>query len=206
MTTAVQTTIMTGGQIVESGQVLGRAFWDDPMTMYLMPDEKRRATGLPWFMTLATRYGHNFGEVHTTSGNVDGNAVWLPPGETKIPATRMLMNGMLSAPFKMGLGATNRFMKIMNTFEHLHDRDVPEPHWYLMLLGVDPPRQGQGVGGALVQPILARADADKLPCYLETQKAKNVPFYQRHGFEVVIEDDLPDGGLHYWTMKRAPRV
>lgn len=205
MTTAIQITVMSSNQISESGQVLSRAFWDDPMTMYLMPDEKRRAKGLPWFMTLAARYGHKFGEVHTTAGTVEGDAIWLPPGETTIPTMRMVTNGILSAPFAMGLGATKRFLTMMDVFDHLHEEAMPDRHWYLMVLGVDTPRQGQGVGGALLAPVLARADADGLPCYLETQKAKNLPFYQKHGFEIVIEDDLPGNALHYWTMKRAPR-
>ena len=41
--------------------------------------------------------------------------------------------------------------------------------------------------------------------YLETMKTRNVPFYRKHGFEVVVEDDLPGGGLHFWTMRREPR-
>jgi GNAT superfamily N-acetyltransferase len=74
-----------------------------------------------------------------------------------------------------------------------------------MLLGVDPPRQGQGVGGALIAPVLAKTDAAGVPCYLETMKTRNVPFYRKHGFEVVVEDDLPGGGFHFWTMRRDPR-
>jgi hypothetical protein len=40
---------------------------------------------------------------------------------------------------------------------------------------------------------------------LETEKEKNVAFYERHGFEVVVEDDLPRGGPHFWTMKRQAK-
>ena len=90
-------------------------------------------------------------------------------------------------------------------FDELRQRDVPEPHWYLWMLGVDPPRQGQGVGSMLLQPVLWLADRESLPCYVEADKAKNVPFYQTHGFEVVEEGDVPGGGLHYWTMKHPPQ-
>ena len=49
-------------------------------------------------------------------------------------------------------------------------------------------------------------EADRgLPCYLETEKERNVPFYKRHGFDVVVEVDLPKGGPHIWTMKREPK-
>ncbi len=55
-----------------------------------------------------------------------------------------------------------------------------------------------------MQPVLERADRDRLPCYLETTKEINVSFYKKHGFEVVVEDDLPRGGPRFWTMKREP--
>ena len=71
MTTAVQTTKMTGDQIDESGRVLARAFFDDPLMMYFIPDERRRSKALPWFMSTAAKYGHKHGEVETTAGNVD---------------------------------------------------------------------------------------------------------------------------------------
>ena len=72
-----------------------------------------------------------------------------------------------------------------------------------MILGVDTVKQGQGIGGSIIQPILARAEADGLRCcYLETMKERNVVFYEKNGFEVLVEDDIPNGGPHFWTMKR----
>lgn len=186
------------------GAALGRAFFDDPMFEYLLPDESRRARPMQWFMTLAAAYGHRYGRPQTTSGEPLGGAIWLPPGEASVPALRMVRVGLWAAPFRLGVGPLRRFMSIMDRFEKLHERDMHEPHWYLMVLGVDPPHQGQGVGSALIAPMLERADSEHLPCYLETAKEKNVAFYQRHGFEVVVDDVVP-GGFRYWTMKRPAR-
>ncbi len=55
-----------------------------------------------------------------------------------------------------------------------------------------------------MRPVLAQADADGLLCYLETANPRNLPLYQRHGFQVVAEVDLPKGGPCIWTMKREP--
>jgi ribosomal protein S18 acetylase RimI-like enzyme len=191
-------------QLHDSGHVLGRAFFDDPLTRWCVPDDGLRRRVLPWFFTKTTSIGMRWGEVHTTPDTVEGSAIWLPPGQTKVTLGQLWRVGLLLAPLKFGPSSFMRFMKIMNTFEHLHDRDMPGSHWYLFVLGVDPPRQGQGLGGALMGPVLARADAEGLPCYLETQKEINVPFYRKHGFEVVVEDDIANGP-HYWTMKRPPR-
>jgi GNAT superfamily N-acetyltransferase len=192
-------------QVEEAGEMLGRAFFDNPMSVYLLPDEAERIRPLTWMFDRTTRYGHLFGEVHTTTDTVDGAAIWLPPDSPPIGGERVIRAGMAAMPQEMGQEAFQRLMVMKRHFDELRQRDVPEPHWYLWTLGVDPPRQGQGVGGALLRPVLSRADEGGLPCYLEADKAKNVPFYEMHGFEVVEEGDLPDGGYHYWTMKRPPR-
>lgn len=204
MTSAIEPVRLGAGQVDEAGEMLARAFFDDPSKVYLTPSERKRKRILPWLMRVSVLYGRRYGEVYTTPNSVGGAAVWLPPGDEEMTPLRMLRAGMLPAPFKLGLRAFLRFLRATDHLDELHKRDVPDDHWYLILLGVDPERQGQGVGGSLIQPIIARADASGLPCYLETMKERNVTFYRKHGFEVLVEDDLPSGGLHYWTMKRQP--
>ena len=205
MTTTLQPVRLTEGQVEESAAVLARAFFDDPLMLYFIPEAAERSEVLPWFMGCGAQLGLAFGEVYTTPGKVEGDAVWLPPGETELQEDRLAQVGFMEAPQRMGEAAFGRFVGAMAHLDELHKAAVPPEHWYLLILGVDPPRQGQGVGGALIQPVLARADAAKLPCYLETMKPRNVPFYRKHGFEVVVEDDLPGGACHYWTMRRDPR-
>jgi ribosomal protein S18 acetylase RimI-like enzyme len=205
MTTQTDTPRLQETQQQIAAEVLARAFSDDPLMEYLLPDEDKRRHVLPWFFEKGVKYGQLYGEVYTTPDNVDGAALWLPPNDFTMTPFRMLRVGMLAAPFKFGLSTFSRFMSVMNYTEHLHKRDVPPDHWYLFLLGVEPERQGQGIGGRLIAPVIARADAQGLPCYLETSKERNVPFYQKHGFEVVVEGDLPKGGPHFWTMKREAK-
>ena len=205
MVTAIQTTKMAKEQYREAGAVLARAFFDDPLFAWVMPDESTRLTKLTWFMSLAAKYGTNYGEVETTAGAIEGNAIWLPPGDTDVPAMRMMRMGMWMAPYKLGMGILMRFLKAMDFVEKLHHEIAPEPHNYLMVLGVDPPRQGQGIGSALMGPVLARADAAGQTCYLETNKEINVKLYSKHGFEVKYDGILLDDGPRLWTMKRQPR-
>lgn len=205
MTTQIQVVPLPRSQIRDAGRVLARAFHDDPYWSWVLPRESKRSQVLPWFMEVWTRYCHKHGEAHTTSDKVEGAALWTPPGKYPLSNVGVMLAGMISLPFKFGWPGFARMMTSLNYVEQFHKRDVPPRHWYLSTLGIDPPRQGKGIGSALIQPVLARADAEALTCYLETEKARNVPFYQRHGFEVVVEDDLPKDGPHFWTMKRAPR-
>jgi ribosomal protein S18 acetylase RimI-like enzyme len=191
-------------QILHASEMLARAFHDDPPEVWLFPDEARRRRVLRWDFGVALRYGLRYGETYTTPGHPEAVAVWLPPDRPLTSTIRMIIVGGVAAPFVLGFTAFRRFLSLSGLMEKLHKRDVPKRHWYLMVLGVDPPRQGQGVGGDLIQPVLALADRDELPCYLETSKEINVRFYEKHGFEVVVEGDLPGGAPKFWTMKRDP--
>lgn len=188
-------------QIEHAGFVLARAFYDDPFMTYFLPDDDQRFRELPWFMAVAARAAFGIGRVDTNE-RVGGCAVWLRPGATDPDPALFAEAGLHDGPRRLGEAAMLRFGSVMQHLGGLHERWAPEPHWYLMILGVDPPHQGRGVGGELIAPVLAEADAAGLPAYLETQKARNVPFYRRHGFEVVEETDAPSGGPHWWLMKR----
>jgi GNAT superfamily N-acetyltransferase len=93
-------------------------------------------------------------------------------------------------------------IQVIQSVEHHHPQT---PHWYLAVLGTDPPEQGKGVGSSLLSPVLERCDEEALPAYLESSKEENVPFYARHGFEVTKTVDLPRGGPPLWLMWREPR-
>jgi ribosomal protein S18 acetylase RimI-like enzyme len=90
----------------------------------------------------------------------------------------------------------------LSRVEAHHPRD---PHLYLAVLGVDPARQGQGIGSRLLRPGLELCDAEGLPAYLETAKERNLDFYGRHGFRVTGRMSLPRGGPPIWLMWRDPR-
>jgi GNAT superfamily N-acetyltransferase len=205
MPSTIEVVQLKESQFTEAAHVLARAFFDDPFMGYALPDPPARREKLPVLMEAGCRVSQHLGHALTTAGRVEGAALWLPPGEADLTAERLEAAGFTHVAEVWGEEAMGRFSAAMAYLEELHHRDMPAPHWYLLGIGVDPPRQGQGVGGALLQPILQRADAAGLPCYLETQKERNVPFYQRHGFAVVAETDAPGGGPHFWTMRRPPR-
>ena len=187
----------------QASEVMGEAFLNDPMWKYLVPDEARRARVVSLSMNILVRYSLLYGEIYTTPA-LDGVACWLPPGETTPIFSRLVLIGIRSAPLQLGWTGFRRYIAIENYCGEVHKRIVPGMHWYLWGLGVKPSRQGLGIGGMLMQPVLARADTDRLPCYLETTNEKNMPFYEKHGFNVVSDGEVPRYGLHVWTMLREP--
>jgi ribosomal protein S18 acetylase RimI-like enzyme len=79
---------------------------------------------------------------------------------------------------------------------------VAGPHWYVPVLGVDPACQGQGIGGALLQPVLKLADLEHLVCYLDTNNEKNLAFYERYGFKVTGQERPDPASPYVWGMRR----
>ncbi len=180
--------------------LFARAFADDPLMRYAIPDASQRHRLLPWLTGLNVRYGCRYGEVYTTP-DFAGAAVWLPPGQTTYALWRMVRVGMFTAPFTMPWPMLRRLASVEGRARTLHARYAAGPHWYLSQIGVEPAHQQQGVAARLLRPMLARIDAMALPCYLETENAQNVAIYQRYGFHLVAEDSAADGP-HIWAMLR----
>jgi ribosomal protein S18 acetylase RimI-like enzyme len=198
---AAHVVALVAGQLNSAGDLLARAFHDDPLSAYLFPDETKRLDQLRWLYRGSARYAHRYGETYTTPAR-DGVALWLPPERPYPHQLGMVRVGLGFAPLKFGLGWLRRSVAAMNALDGAHKRDVASRHWYLFLLGVDPSCQRQGIGGRLIEPVLARAEADGTPVYLDTTNERNVSFYQLHGFEVVTAGRVPDGP-RFWTMTKG---
>jgi len=130
-----------------------------------------------------------------------GAAIWLRPGDKAFDHTPMQQ--IVMAPMLLsiaGLSGLERGRALGAKLATYHPR---MPHAHLSFLGVSPHAQGRGVGSAMLKAMLAPVDAQGLPAYLEASKARNVALYQRHGFEVTGEFELP--GLHFWCMTRPAR-
>ncbi len=82
---------------------------------------------------------------------------------------------------------------------------MPGPHWYLWGLAVDPDCQSRGLGTLLMQPGLAQADQEHLPCYLETHAAHNISFYEKRGFKLVRSEKVPGIDVPFWCFVRMPK-
>jgi ribosomal protein S18 acetylase RimI-like enzyme len=191
-------------EISRAGDLLAHSFFNDSIVKYMLPNEAERLKLMPWHFAAFGRYAHPFGEVYTTSG-IEGVAVWLPPDNTEMTPSRLRQSGLDKAPDVLGKGAWQRFNTVMDYIGKFHHRDVQPRHWYLPLIGIDPAHQGQGLGSMLLAPMLKRADAEDLPCYLETVEPKNVPFYERHGFVIQTEVVEPHSGIRFWTFRRDPQ-
>lgn len=197
-TTASMTTVRASSADLSTlSHALARAFQDDPVLTWIVPDAEHRRERLPAvFETFAEIYlSHD--ETHL-AGEGAGAALWAPPGVEPIPEPQLPWFGERQTEI---LGAdAGRALELGELFEQHHPQ---RPCWYLQFMGVIPEHQGHGLGSSLLASVLERGDADGTPCYLEATSPQNRRLYQRHGFETTGEIRLP-GGPKVWPMWRAP--
>jgi len=93
--------------------------------------------------------------------------------------------------------------KIIRWYSRWCHLDPAEPHVHLGPIGVDPRRQRQGIGSALMARYIEHLDQEKAAGYLETDRPENVEFYKRFGFSVKHEEEII--GTPTWNMWRPSR-
>lgn len=192
-------------QIPAAAGVLARAFQNDPPLAYGIPDPAERARILPMFMKPFVTFASLFGEVYVAVGKLESVAIWLPLDNLDETPEHDHQAGIDTIPSIIGTESSARFMNIIRFVEGFHRRFAAGRHLYLQWLGVEPSRQGQGLGSATITPELRRADSEGLPCYLETFQPRNVPLYLKHGFQIMAEEVEPVSGLRAWFFLRRPR-
>jgi ribosomal protein S18 acetylase RimI-like enzyme len=187
-------------ELPDLARMLARAFLDDPVARWSCRPDAVRARVLERLFGMRLRDLHVHGEIWTADG-LESVAVWAPPERwhttvrQDITYSTTLLHPRLLLRMPMVVAGLLRVQS-----------NHPEnpPHWYLAILGTDPPAQGRGLGSAMMAPILEQCDRDGLGAYLESSKEENIDFYARHGFRVTAERPLPRGP-RLWPMWRDPR-
>jgi ribosomal protein S18 acetylase RimI-like enzyme len=156
--------------------VITLAFSTDPMARWAYPDAATYLAAMPEMVKAFG--GHGF--AHCTLDLVEGGAaaaLWLPPG-VEPDSERLDSLTEQHVP-------RERMADMMAVFEGMGRHHPSEPHWYLPLIGVDPVHQGRGHGSALLRYAVERCDRDGVIAYLESSNPRNIPLYERYGFEAI---------------------
>ncbi len=180
---------------------LARAFEDDPVQAWILPDEGTRLATLTALFEVTLRALYLPLAESYTVNDCASAALWMPPDEWEIDDAAIARLAPVADVVGDRLGA------LMTMLELAAEHHPHEPvHYYLNVLGTDPSRQGQGLGSATMRPVLERCDAAGVGAYLESSKETNVPFYEHHRFVVTGTMQLPDDGPLMWSMWREPRA
>ena len=184
----------TSSDIGRIARTASRAFADDPVMRWLVPDDQDYETNhQAMFGNIARRWLAT--DSLWCTDDVAAIAGWVPPGRPEVEPEDLVE--LQHPDWRLARFAALREFMGANT--------PPEPHRYLNMQATHPDWQRQGLGAALMRQGFRVADEVGVPCYLETETVENVAYYRHHGFEVRSEWDVrtdDSDGPHMWGMLR----
>jgi len=185
-----------------AAEALAEACRDSPLTVAVTrggPARRLRSNrhGMRAMLSSARRGAWALAADEPGGRAVAGALLAVPP--LRFPLPPPPLRAQLRCVAGQGVGTVRRWGRVYRELLAIHPE---EPHWYLAVLGIAPAHQGRGLGSALLAGLLAQSDADGRPVYLETDRAANLPFYERAGFRVARETRTLD--VRVWCLWREP--
>ena len=182
-------------ELPEAVAAVVAAFVTDPVARFACPSPYEYLRTMPLVVRVVGRASCEHGAAHVTPG-FGGAALWLPPGVH--PDGEALVRLWREAV------PADRLDDLFGTLEKAGQSHPDEPHWYLPMIGVEPNAQGRGLGAALLRFALDRCDREGVLAYLESSNPRNIPLYERHGFEPMGRIEIGAAPL-VTPMLRRPR-
>ena len=158
--------------------VLGQAYADDPLSAWIFPDASTRAEACAvWYGLFAETYAR-CAQV-TWLADDDAACLWHTPDDPALtwpdfPTIAGVLNTLVGAAHAERVG---------NALHPISDLTPSEPHVYVNFLAVAPSKQGRGAGARAIAPALEAARDRGLGVRLESTNPRNLPFYERLGFQ-----------------------
>lgn len=179
------------------GAITAEAFAEDPVNLWIFGNTAPMA---PVFGALARSVYLPRGFCHVSGDS--GATMWCHSSANREPPTLAMMGLVASIMTKGTKGAAKRGLAAAETMAKEHPTS---PHLYLFTIGTRKAARGKGLGKGLMAPVLAAADRDGLPCYLENSNPANTGFYRSRGFEQIKMFAAGAGGPPLEAMWREPR-
>lgn len=187
----------------EAAAAIAAAYVDDPLCAFMLPWRLTRQASLRKFFraygVLCARQGALCG----IGAPLEAVAIWNTPAAAAVsvtPKTAVRFLPLLATMYPIGLVRARAAIAQQTALRQQH---APGPHYYLDNVAVLPACRGRGLASALIRPMLAAADCERVAVYTDTYTASNVPMYEHLGFVCVDQRSIPDLGLTIWALRRA---
>lgn len=174
--------------------ILTKSFETNQSVNYIVKQDEKRIKRLSALMDYSFEVCIAFGDVFLSNDN-KACALIVYPDKKKATLKSTLLD--LKLIFQsVGFENISKTLKREKLISSIQPKIAMS---YLWFIGVDPVAQNQGIGGKLLQEIIDYSNNNNRPIYLETSTVKNLPWYEKFGFEVYSEQDLT---YHLYFFKR----
>ena len=206
--------------------VIQKAFENDPYNRWVFNDRERFSPSRNRIsLGLRLRWGiqHALFQVAHDEDRLVGVALWLPPLlSTPSPSWRSWIasqHAFWDLWIRQGIANIFHGRSTLNIRRYYlwkegqakAQSDIwkdPRGYYFCNIITVAPDEQGRGIGRALMEAVLKKADAEGRSTYLESSCCDpNVKIYEKMGFELKGEIPLSDEGddITLYCMTRTPR-
>jgi GNAT superfamily N-acetyltransferase len=177
------------------------AFDDDPLWAWMFPDPRKRPGQQARMFGFYVESSLPNGSVLIADDRASAAIVYTPPGEAELSEE---IEAKVEPFLKDALGP--QAPARLETLERF-EAAIPDgpPFYYVSFLGTHPDSRGRGLGMGLLAEVVAKADRDGKPTYLESSNPANNVRYERLGFEPGTDFTTPDQQHVVTTMWRDPR-
>jgi len=195
-----------------AAQLVATAFFDNPAHIYLCPDGKTRMEQLTWLLGTNLKLQLKLGaESFCIADNsiVRAMGFWTKPNQIKVGLAEKVKGGLLKVPFKMGWSGFKRVMEVSAGIENqlVQTMGTQQPYCYLNNMVVQEDMRGKGLGFNILEKQITTIQSKEKDAIfaLSTQRYWTVKFYERLGFEILLEEKIGQGELAFtnWTMKKS---
>lgn len=165
--------------------LLTQSFNDNRSVNYVVKQDIKRVGRIRKLMDYSFNMCQAFGEVWLLD-NHQACALILFPDKKRFSIRSILWDIKL-AYSAIGINRISIVLQRENLIKSSHPKTKIA---YLWFVAVAPQVQGKGIGSAFMKELVSACKLKHRPIYLETSMERNLPFYNRLGFEIVRTFDL----------------
>jgi len=165
--------------------ILSKSFDSNLSVNYIIKQDEKRQRRISELMSYSFDVCYLFGEVFLSEDN-NACALIVYPDRKKTTLKTVLLDARLILK-SVGLKNMRRALNREALIKKIQPKELMS---YLWFIGVESNHQNRGIGSKLLDDIINFSDQQNRPLYLETSTLKNLPWYQKHGFEIYHEEDL----------------
>jgi len=175
--------------------ILTQSFKDNRSVNYIIMQDNEREQRLRKLMIYSFKVCYRFGKVFL-SNDKKGCALVILPEKKKTTLWSIYLDIVL---IFSSIGLLN-IKKAMKRESKISKLQCKGQIYYLWFIGVHPGEQHKGIGSNLLNDLIKDASLDGRIICLETSTVKNIPWYEKFGFEIYNELDL---GYKLYFLKKA---
>ena len=177
--------------------VLTDAFSEESMWKEVFKNEEKNRA----LTEVMVRFCLKYGNVVSTSENIEG-VMAITPYDKDMTTWRIIRSGAFFLSMQMA-GEAKMMQVLTKAVEEAKKSLNLGQYIHLLIMGVSQEFQGKGFGGKLLRAVIEKAEIERVPIYLETQKEANVSLYEKYGFSAKEKIILPEPlNLPMWLMVR----